>query len=65
VTVTADGWCAAHHMFRSECSERTHVHTVRCLDALWEKVAAAAAAKRMDTNSAVVAAIEAWVEDRP
>jgi hypothetical protein len=52
-------------MFRSECSERTHVHTVRCLDALWERVAAAAAAKRMDTNSGVVAAIEAWVKDRP
>ena len=58
--ITADGWCAAHHCFPSECSGRTHVHTVRCLNSLWEKVAVQAAAKGMDTNAGVTAALEAW-----
>ena len=58
--ITADGWCAAHHCFPSECSSRTHVHTVRLLNSLWERVAATAAAKGMDTNAGVTAALEAW-----
>ena len=58
--ITSDGWCAAHHCFRTECTYRTHVRTVRCLDALWDKVAAKAAAKGTDTNAGVTAALEAW-----
>ena len=58
--ITADGWCAAHHCFPSECSSRTHVHTVRLLNGLWERVAAQAAAKGIDTNAGVTAALEAW-----
>jgi hypothetical protein len=58
--VTRDGWCSAHHCDRADCCDRTHVRTVRCLDSLWEKVAVRAAAKGMDTNAGVTAALEAW-----
>ena len=61
--ITADGWCGAHHCFPSECSSRTHVHTVRLLNALWERVAAKAAARGMDTNAGVTAALEAWASE--
>ena len=59
-TIPPDGWCPTHHCFPAECTDRTHVHTVRLLNALWEKVAAKAAAKKMDTNAGVTAALEAW-----
>jgi hypothetical protein len=52
--------CPAHHCDPADCKDRTHVHTVRCTNTLWDRVAAKAAAAGRDTNSGVTAALEAW-----
>jgi hypothetical protein len=55
-----DGTCTAHHCDPADCADRTHVHTVRLTNTLWDVVAARAAAKKIDTNTGVVRALEAW-----